>query len=93
MLRLAPGTWQSELGDALTDAHVDQHAEVLAAAQSLLAAVDPEGTAAGKYAVDSSDVVGLQGEGHTVITGTNYGVVAGTISGQVNISYPQPPNP
>ncbi|MGI5243318.1 hypothetical protein [Dactylosporangium sp. CA-139066] len=88
-----PGTWQTELGDALTEAHADQNAQVLDAAQALLAAADPAGTASGKYTVDASNATEVQVGDHTVHVDTNYGATAGTMTGPVSISYGQVPNP
>jgi hypothetical protein len=88
-----PGTWQTELGAALTEARADQDAQVLAAARELLTAADPAGTAAGKYTVDITHATGVQVGDHTVHVDTNYGAAAGTMTGPVSISYGQVPNP
>jgi hypothetical protein len=88
-----PGTWQTRLGEALTDAHADQDQEVLAAARAVLAAADPAGAAAGKYTVTVSNSTGVQVGDHTVHVATNYGNTAGTMTGPVTVSYGQIPNP
>src|SRR5690349_10930569 len=53
-----PGTWQTDLGRALADAHADQDAQVLEATRALLAAADPAGWQAGKYQLDKSTISG-----------------------------------
>lgn len=55
-----PGTWQTELGEALTGARADQDPQVLAAARTLLALADPIGSQAGKYHVDTREAKGVQ---------------------------------
>jgi hypothetical protein len=55
-----PGTWQTELGEALTDAHADQDQQVLVAARTLLNLADPIWPQAGKYHVDSRAAKGVQ---------------------------------
>src|SRR2546423_572703 len=55
-----PGTWHTDLSEALTATRADQDAQVLAAARALLAAADPAGTAADKYTIDVSDATGVQ---------------------------------
>jgi hypothetical protein len=88
-----PGTWQTDLGEALTEARADQDAEVLAAAQALLAAADPAGAALGNYTLDASRATSVQVGDQTVHVGVNYGATAGTMSAPVGISYGQVPNP
>jgi hypothetical protein len=88
-----PGTWQAELGEALTATRVDHDAQVLAAAQAVLAEADPAGNFAGKYLVDASAATGVQVGDHAVHVDTNYGATAGTMTGPVNVSYGQVPNP
>jgi len=88
-----PGTWQTEVGEALTGARADQDVQVLAAAKAVLAAADPAGYAAGKYTVDASTATGVQVGDHAVHVDSNFGATAGTMTGPVNVSYGQVPNP
>jgi hypothetical protein len=51
----APETWQAPLAAVLGDAGADRDADLVAAAQALLRAVDP-----GKYTVDARGAQGVQ---------------------------------
>ena len=58
--------WEAELVPALTDAQIGRDRQVIAAAQHLLALVDPPGATAGKYAVDLREAKGVQVGDHNV---------------------------
>jgi hypothetical protein len=47
-----PETWEKPLKKALTEAGTDKDEEVIKAAQAIMAQVDPERAAMGKYRVD-----------------------------------------
>ncbi|MGI5240694.1 hypothetical protein [Dactylosporangium sp. CA-139066] len=89
----APGTWQTSLGEALTSAHADQDAQVLAAARTLLAAADPTSTAAGKNTVSISDSTGIQVGDHTTHIGTLNGPNIGETHAPMHLSYGQVADP
>lgn len=60
----APDEWQQPLSDHLAAVGVD--AEIVGAAQSLMALIDATGTRAGKYAVDVRDSQGVQVGDHNM---------------------------
>jgi hypothetical protein len=55
-----PGRWRAELVHVLDGAGAGHDEEILGLARRLLAATDPAGTAAGKYAVDLRQARGVQ---------------------------------
>lgn len=71
-----PEVWEPALRDELTQTGADQDEEILEAARSLMALVDPSGAAAGKYQVQ--------------FTGPVQGVVIGDHS-QVTQTFGKPP--
>ncbi|MEU4517380.1 hypothetical protein AB0F52_01530 [Amycolatopsis sp. NPDC024027] len=63
----APDEHRNGLAAALSAAGAGEDAELVAAAQAVLAAVDPPGTTAGKYNVRVRDSKGVQvGDGNTM---------------------------
>jgi hypothetical protein len=61
----APQTWQVPLMAELDEAEADRDAELVAAAQALMALVDETGARAGKYTVDARSAQGVQIGDHT----------------------------
>jgi hypothetical protein len=55
-----PALWQDRLTVALTESDAAQAPDAVAAAQRLMALLDPEGTRAGKYIIDMHDAEGVQ---------------------------------
>lgn len=55
-----PGVWRTRIGTALTGSGAADDHQVLAAAQQLLALVDPARTQAGRYQVDLREAKGVQ---------------------------------
>ena len=89
-----PEVWQTRLGQDLTDTGADRDEQILAAAHQLLALVDPAGANASKYTVDMRGAQQPQTGDNTVRIGTNYGPIAGTMTGPVTVTYgEQPPVP
>ena len=56
-----PDTWDAPLKEALAASGADHDQEILDAARALLEQVDPQGSAAGKYRVQSSRRTGSSG--------------------------------
>ena len=67
-----PETWQAPLTKALTTFGIDADEAIVAAAQQLLALLDPEGTGQGKYRVDLRGAQGVQvGDGNQMFNTFN----------------------
>jgi hypothetical protein len=68
-----PEVWEAPLKDALSQAGADRDKEIVAAAQRLMALVEPEQAAAGRFTVNvSGDVQGLVQGDHATVT-MNFG--------------------
>jgi hypothetical protein len=62
-----PGGYRDALVAALTSANAADDEGILAAAQDLMAHIDPRGPQAGKYTIDVRDANGVQiGDGNTM---------------------------
>src|ERR1700755_70682 len=68
-----PQAWRAGLGAHLVESGAASDADIVAAAQRLLAAVDPAGTAAGKYRVDASHAGSVHVRDTSIEIGRNYG--------------------
>jgi hypothetical protein len=88
--RAAPGETDPTETE-LVAAGADRDEEILAAARHVLALADPDGTRAGRYAVDLRGATGVQVGDGTVALRDNYGA-AGVFHGPVQIGVP-PPHP
>ena len=63
-----PEVWKEPVKDALQTAAAERDAEILKAAKALMAQLDPQGAAAGKYSVQAESVQGLvQGDHANVV--------------------------
>ena len=85
-----PEAWPALLGPYLVESGAAGDADILAAAQLLLAAADPVGAAAGKYRVDASGAGSVQIGDSAIDVGTNYGAV-GTFHAPVTFQGPPIP--
>lgn len=66
----APADWEKPLRNELGEAGLGEDEEVIGAAQKLLAQVDPEGAARGKYIVTISGGKGVVVGDHATVTMT-----------------------
>lgn len=66
----APQVWQAPLPAELVAVGADTDAQIIAAAQRVMALVDEAGSAAGKYLVDLSGAQGVQVGDHNIQTNT-----------------------
>ena len=85
-----PQAWPAGLGAHLVESGAASDADIVAAAQRLLAAVDPAGTAAGKYRVDASHAGSVHVGDTSIEIGSNYGA-AGTFHAPVTFQGPPVP--
>jgi hypothetical protein len=68
-----PQVWEPPLKDALSQAGADKDGEIIAAAQHLMALLEPEQAAAGRFTVKvSGDVQGLVQGNHSTVA-MNFG--------------------
>lgn len=66
-----PETAEKPLRDALSEVEADKDAEVVEAAQRVMAAADPDGAAAGKFTVNiAGDARGVVAGDHATVTMT-----------------------
>lgn len=66
----APQVWQAPLSAELAAVGADTDAQIIAAAQRVMALVDEAGSAAGKYLVDLRGAQGIQVGDHNTQTNT-----------------------
>jgi hypothetical protein len=85
-----PQAWAARLSAHLVESGAASDADIVAAAQRLLAAVDPAGTAAGKYRIDASHAGSVHVGDTSIEIGSNYGA-AGTF--QAPVTFQGPPVP
>jgi hypothetical protein len=85
-----PQAWAARLGAHLVESGAASDADIVAAAQRLLAAVDPAGTAAGKYRIDASHAGSVHVGDTSIEIGSNHGA-AGTF--QAPVTFHGPPIP
>jgi hypothetical protein len=85
--------WRAQLATHLERSGLADDDEVLAAAYRLLAIADPDGTAAGRYIIDTSQSQSAETDTVKIHVGhNNAGVVANSIFGGVSLGgVPNPP--
>jgi predicted Abi (CAAX) family protease len=67
-----PEVWQAPVKDALQEAAADQDTQIVKLAQELMAHLDPQGAARGKFNVNANSVQGMVQGDHAQVT-MNFG--------------------
>ena len=88
-----PSVWQVNLTGAMAGSGIDHDESILAAANALLALIDPGGDRWGSHTVHIEESDSVQsGDGNLHIV-TSYGPTANTMTGPVTVTYGQSPLP